>query len=399
MVMVSVDDQEGNSANAIADGAGSFRIEDAPAGRVAVSAEAMSSSGTRTTGSRELTLAAGSETSTVLEFKDDLVITGTVTRMGAQVGNVSVSFLSGGATATTTTDRAGHYEIGVAGGTYDVSLSGENISFQTTYEAAASGVFDIDVTVGGVRGRTLDAATQAPVADASVSLWLLGKGENVPASTLTTTAQGSFDAPSLREGRYRLVTSKKGYGQEVREVEVTRGSTAEVVFELQPAGGVTVTVADARDGRPLAAIVVVRDADRRIVANRHAGADADGAVTIPLSDGAYLLSTSASGYGTATLPIASPARGLRVGLTPGGTLVIESSQPLPGRIRLMQPDGEEYVRCWCNGIAEIKLEGRRTTVENVAAGPYTMELVDAPGRTFSQAIVIQEGQTTTVAID
>ena len=267
----------------------------------------------------------------------------------------------------------------------------------TSHVVAESGVFDIDVTGGGLRGRAVDAATQAPVAGAEVTLWLIGEGENTPASTLTTSAQGSFDAQSLREGRYRLVTSKKGYGQQVREVDVARGGAADVLLELQPADGVTVTVTDARDGRPLEAIVVVRDAARRIVANRHAGADGEGAVTIPLADGPYLLSTSASGYGTATLPITSPARGLRVGLTPGGTLVIESPQPIPGRIRLVQPDGEEYVRCWCNGIAEIKLEGRRTTVENVAAGRYTMELVDAPGKTFSREIVIQEGQATTVA--
>ena len=217
---------------------------------------------------------------------------------------------------------------------------------------------------------------------------------------LATNDPGSFDAPSLREGRYRLVTSKKGYGQQVREVDVARGAAADVVLELQPADGVTVTVTDARDGRPLEAIVVVRDAERRIVANRHAGANAEGAVTIPLADGAVPPvhvgervrdrdpahhAPRSAGCGSASRPAERSS----------------SSRPsaIPGRIRLVQPDGEEYVRCWCNGIAEIKLDGRRTTVENVAAGSYTMELVGAPGRTFSQAIVIQEGQTTTVTID
>jgi hypothetical protein len=111
------------------------------------------------------------------------------------------------------------------------------------------------------------------------------------------------------------------------------------------------------------------------------------------------LSTSANGYGTATVPIRAPARGLRVALTPGGTLVIESPRDIKGRVRLVQPDGEEYVRCWCDGIAEIKVEGRRTTVEHVATGAYTMELVGADGRTVSRAIVIPEGATTTVTID
>ena len=205
----------------------------------------------------------------------------------------------------------------------------------------------------------------------------------------------------MREGRYRLIASKAGFGQEQREVEVGRGSAAEVTFELQPADGVSLSVVDARDGRPLEATVVVRDEARRIVANRHSGVAEDGALNIPLSNGSYLLSTSASGYGTATLPVKAPSHGLRVRLTPGGTLRIESPRDLRGRVRLVQSDGEEYVRCWCNGIADIELGGRVTTVENVTPGSYTLELelvgVEEPAAT--RPVLVQEGQVTTVAIE
>jgi hypothetical protein len=194
-------------------------------------------------------------------------------------------------------------------------------------------------------------------------------------------------------------TSKAGFGQEVRELDVPRGGTTEAVIELSPADGVGVTVVDARDSRPLEAIVVVRDQARRIIANRHAEADESGALHIPLADGAYLLSTSASGYGTVTLPVTAPTQGLRVGLTPGGTLIIESERELRGRVRLVQPDGEEYVRCWCNGIAEIQLKGRRTSVENVTPGSYTVEIVDSPEATAPRPVVVREGQTSTVAIE
>jgi hypothetical protein len=104
-----------------------------------------------------------------------------------------------------------------------------------------------------------------------------------------------------------------------------------------------VTVVDARDGRALDAIVVVRDMARQIVANQHSGVGPQGELNIPLAPGPYLLSTSAGGYGTVTRPVTAPAQGLRVGLTPGGTLVIESPRDLRGRVRLIQPDGEEYV--------------------------------------------------------
>ena len=123
------------------------------------------------------------------------------------------------------------------------------------------------------------------------------------------------------------------------------------------------------------------------------------AVLAVQADGSYLLSTSASGYGTVAVPVTAPTQGLRIGLTPGGTLVIESERDLRGRVRLVQPDGEEYVRCWCNGIADIQFKGRRTSVENVTPGRYTVETVDAPEATAPRAVVVREGQTSTIAIE
>src|SRR5262249_27823177 len=162
----------------------------------------------------------------------------------------------------------------------------------------------------------------------------------------------------LSEGHYRLLASKEGFGQEVQEVDLVRGTTAEAVFELRATEGLRVTVVDQRDSQPLDAYVVARDTARHIVANRHSWVGADGSLRISLAPGQYLLSTSASGYGTATLPVTAPGDGLRVGLTPGGTLVVQSERDLHGRIRLVGPDGEEYVRCWCNGISDITVKGR-----------------------------------------
>jgi hypothetical protein len=247
----------------------------------------------------------------------------------------------------------------------------------------------------------VDAASGEPIAGAEVTLWPLAGPETRPSATTHTSATGAFEARALPEGAYRALVSKDGYGQDVRELSLRRGASGELRFELMPSEGLAIEVVDARDGRPLDAVVVVRDAARNVIANRHSGVGEDGALTIPLAPGRYLLSTSASGYGTATLPVTAPGRGLRVPLTPGGTLVVESARELRARLRLLGPDGEEYVRCWCNGIAGIDLEGRRTTVANVTPGRYGVEILDASGRVVpaAAAVMIQEGVSSTLSVE
>ena len=401
MAMVQANGESGMGMAPV-DGARRFRMVDAPAGAVTVRAEAMSMNGTqRSSRPLELTLAAGSETDVVVEFPDEVVIGGLITRDGTPVPFAGVAFARDDVAASATrADARGAYEIvGVDPGPYSVAVTATDpqATFATEYVVTGSAQFDVDIAGAVLTGRAVRADTGAPVPGVEVSLFRAGEGRT--SATASTNAQGAFSARSLRDGAYRVVTSKAGLGQVVREVELARNSPVDVTLELSPAEGVSLTVVDGRDGRTLDAIVVVRDAQKRIVANQHAGVGADGVVNVALADGSYVLSTSATGYGTATLPVTAPGAGLKVALTPGGTLLLASEKSLHGRVRLLQPNGEEYVRCWCNGIAEIELKGRRTTVENVTAGPYTVELVDGALGIAPRPVVIREGQTTTVTLE
>jgi hypothetical protein len=335
----------------------------------------------------------------VLEFPGD-VVSGTVTRDGAPVPGARVSFEArGGADTTTVADVRGVYEaVGLEPGPYTVTVSAEAVSFTLETVLPGSTQLDIDITGASIRGRAVRADGGAPLKGVEVTAWLEG-GENRPAASAASNAEGAFALRSLREGRYRVVSSKAGFGQQVLELEAARGATTDVLLELEPADGVTVTVVDARSGEALEATVVVRDPARRIVANSHSGSADDGSVNIPLTAGSYLLSASASGYGTRTVPVTAPSQGTRLGLTPGGTLVIDSARPLNGRARLLLPDGEEYVQCWCNGLSRIDLHGRRTTVENVAAGSYTLEVTEDDRAVATRPVVIREGEKTTVGLE
>jgi hypothetical protein len=73
---------------------------------------------------------------------------------------------------------------------------------------------------------------------------------------------------------------------------------------------------------------------------------------------------------------------------------------MSGRVRLIQPDGEEYVRCWCNGIAEIRLHGTRTRIENVTPGSYRIELVGEAGEVRAgPTVVVAEGAVATAVLE
>jgi hypothetical protein len=400
---VTATGEDGRGGMAPVDSRGVFRMEKAPVGRVRVQAVTVATSGvSRSSRANDLTLAPGSESQTVLEFHDDVVISGRVTRDGSPASGGSILFRASDGTGGMASSRlgaGGDYElVGLEPGPYSVTVSGMGFSYATEYVVRESARFDIDATGASVKGQTVDAADGAPLSGVDVSLWR--EDETKPTESQKTGAKGEFVARGLREGRYRVLTSKKGYGQQVREIELEPGASADVVLELVGSEGLTVTVVDARDDRPLDATIVVRDLARRVVANQHSGVEADGSLTIPLAPGRYLLSTSAGGYGTTTVPVSAPGRGLRVGLTPGGTLVLDSERDLRGRIRLVKPDGEEYVRCWCNGIAEIPLTGRHTKVENVTPGTYAIQIVDHAGSTRGgPTVAIEEGRVATVTLE
>jgi protocatechuate 3,4-dioxygenase beta subunit len=396
---------EAGSESTNADPTGAFRMERAPAGQVHVSASASLDDSSRASRVNELVLEPGSEAQTVLKFSEGVTITGRVTREGEPVAEARVSFRhvgTPGAGAAAATDADGRYAVvGLEAGPHEVDVTGEETFFKTRYEVAGDAQLDFDTTEVKLNGRAVDAATGAPLVGAAISLWPVGAGESSPAASASASVGGEFSFHTSADGRYRLLASANGYGHAAHELDLQRGENAPILLELQPSEGLSIAVVDARDERPLNAIVVVRDATRRIVVNEHSGVGADGTVTVPLAPGQYLLSTSATGYGTATLMVSAPGRGLKVRLTPGGTLVVDSERDLRGTLRLVGPDGEEYVRCWCSGISSIDLKGRHTTIPNITPASYSVQALDAAGRPLAapSSVTISEGQRSSIRIE
>jgi len=169
-------------------------------------------------------------------------------------------------------------------------------------------------------------------------------------------------------------------------------------MKLARSAGAVVRIVDARDGRTLSGYAVARDTAGHVIASAHQQ-DADGTSSLAVPPGEYRFSASADGYGSETMRAAVPSGEIRIALPRGGKLLLRSNQDVHGTARLLLPDGDVYVRCWCNGVAEIELDGRMTTVEAVSPGSYTLEVTPSGGKARRFPVTVIQGETVPVQID
>jgi peptide/nickel transport system substrate-binding protein len=145
------------------------------------------------------------------------------------------------------TDMLGLYNIAVVPGTYEVVASADGYSDATASVVVEAEVvswsnFTLGVTSGSVTGQVLDSATEEPVADALVKLYL--PGEDSASYSKKTDANGSFEILLVDEGTYDVVVSRTGFEtNDTEDVTVTAGEDASLVIYLtaEKKGGLSTT--------------------------------------------------------------------------------------------------------------------------------------------------------------
>ena len=129
-------------------------------------------------------------------------------------------------------------------------------------------------------------------------------------------------------------------------------------------------------------------------------------VKIPLDAGAYLVTVGADGYAQRTLQMTAPGA-QTVGLTPGGTILVSSTMSSGKRVRLVDALGQNYsannarVGGYVRGAPSMQVEQdpMQTTLQNVAAGVYTLELLDDKGAVLkSTQVTVVDGGTVVVRL-
>ncbi|HEV7705965.1 MAG TPA: carboxypeptidase regulatory-like domain-containing protein, partial [Gemmatimonadaceae bacterium] len=374
---------------------GTYTIERAPVGELELQAWAQSSDLETTSAPVKVTVIADGDVEANLAFRDDIAIRGVVTESGAPAARRKVRFSSEMAGWSTLTDKSGAYELkGVEPGRlYDVEVSGGSTGreYRTRHHVAGSGTFDINIEWSRIEGRVIDAAGAA-LPGAKIELTTEEKHE---AGSSTTDNTGAFGF-AVSQGNHIITVAKVGYATFTQRVEA---AAAPLLVRMTQSGGLHVRLTDARDGRTLDGYVVAIDMADLPVA-RADEAQTDGAMLVPVAPGPYRIAVSANGYASQSTRVSVPHEGeVRFALTAGGTLIVQTDRAAAELVKLVMPGGEEYVRCQCNGIAEIRLTGTTTTIDHVAPGTYTMLVLDAHGLIkTSHSVTIVEGQTTRAEI-
>jgi hypothetical protein len=320
------------------------------------------------------------------------------------VDSAMVSFFPKDATAQTsnrtTTDSNGQYQVtGLDDATYNVSVVDiqRSAPFTTTYQVRGSGTFDIDMKAAALRGRVMDSDGNA-VSDALVEVRDKSDGGGMRMSrAVQTDASGSFLLENVPAGTYSVSAEKDGYGTRAVDT-VVNDSGGDAQITLTKNVGVVLSVVDARDGRMIAAHVHVTNAQNATVYDSpFFGSSAD-VIKLPLEAGTYNAVLSASGYASQQITITSPSNPT-VGLTPGGTITIQSKGSGLRRARLFRADSDPNVGGVVPRVFTVDPSPGVTILNNIAPGLYTLQILgDGNDVTASAPVTVADGQQVTVII-
>jgi protocatechuate 3,4-dioxygenase beta subunit len=405
----------GPPASATPEPDGSFVLDRVPAGRVGVSLATRGAGRIGTGMFKEVQVREG-ETTRVDFVWREILVSGKVTRGGVPLPNVrlsahapmsGVSFgpMSGGVPApaqgpqrmTAVTREDGSYEM-IVGETGRVGFSAQSLSGGKTYAARTVEIADVeaqtvdlDYPAGGLSGTVVDAETDAPVANASVSASRDRRGGPPSGGHARTTADGRFSI-DVEPGDISVRAMAEGYAPETVTVTVGEAASSEVRVALSRGARIRGRILDHR-GRPAPGVWVTAREEVEAGLATSAVSSVDGGFEFSaVRPGAYTLAGGSplSGFGVAT-GVAAGSDDARLRLRLGGKLRVVARGPDDAPIErafvsLRSVDGIRFTfagasgRTAADGTAEIDVPAGLVEVEvRAEAGTASGRATVAPG--------------------
>jgi hypothetical protein len=375
------------------DPSGNFTVEGLPDGEMTVRA-VIPGPPMRQTQSKVVDVVNGSAPFVELEFPAGIPVRGRITRNGAAAPGVQISFSNSSDQSGWNASRAdGTYEVNVpTAGDYNVTVrSGAEMPFDGgKVSVAGPTTHDIDIRGAGLRGRVVDDATGAPIGGAVVYLIRTkprGAGFHTP-----TDSDGTFSAESLSPGTYSVRATKQRYGTETQTVDVVEGVPVNLEFRIHTGERTPLRVVDALDNRPVdSAHINIIDDQKQVVFSGPLMRGGDGGLAVWLLPGRYNAQVWAMHYAPESISIVVPGPEMTIALRRSGRMVVRTTRQGALRVRIRNLQIDQVV-----GTASLP----PGLFNNIAAGSYTVELIDSDQRTLdAKSAVVNPGQTTTVTFD
>ncbi|HSY49569.1 MAG TPA: carboxypeptidase-like regulatory domain-containing protein [Thermoanaerobaculia bacterium] len=378
----------GTSRNqTFADAGGNFALAGLPDGRVRVDAF-LDGPQRRMAPSQTIVIENGTAPAVEVNFQQGITVSGHVTKANAPVAGGSIAFMPKTpspdkqvASAMISPDGS-YIAAGLSSGDYNVRVMSPGVAYSTTYTAAASGTFDIDIHGALLRGHVVDASTGAPIANARASV-----SSRAPAfGSGTTDSDGRFTIDALVDATYNMQVSSDQYATATQQIVVSNGSVPDVEVRLEQAPPVVIRLVDATTGSPVDGNVAVTDSARAF-AGQATRIDS-GTFRIWLKPGSYTASAYSRGYLSQTTTFTAPSPDLRMALTQGGSLVVRAKSAQS--VRLDTTGGATQ------RVLGMVQAGNNGPYDSIPPGLYLLSTIGNGAVVRSLPVTIVAGQTATV---
>jgi hypothetical protein len=331
-----------------------------------------------------------------MNFEEGITVSGHVTRANGPVTAGNLTFMprtSAPRSVSPSTDRqmvnamispdGSYIATGLAAGDYDVRVNGPGIGFLTKYTAAANGTFDIDIRGALLRGHVIDASTNAPVANAHVTV-----SSRTPSfGSATTDSDGRFTVDALADATYNLQVTSDQYATSSQQIVISNGSVPDVEVRLEQAPAVIIHLVDATSGSPVDGNVAVADATRKY-SGTAVRIDA-GTFKVWLKPGTYNANAYARGYISKATTITTPPAEVTIPIARGGALIIRARSAQQVRLDIPGGNTQRYL-----GPLQIGTNG---PYDSLPPGSYLLSTVGNDRTVIrSVPVTIVPGETVTI---
>ncbi len=407
----------GSFGRADVDFEGNYRIEDVGSGEWTVAAR-VPSNGRSASGKAQIP-AAGAEVTLDLEFGGGFSLAGRVLYGGQPLAGASVGASAEGPGAapaggtSAVTDAAGAFRLeSLKAGTYRLRVwqaeRGIRYEDKQTVELSTSRD-DVLIDIPGnarVRGRVIEAGTQAPVAGADIDFERQGDGSASFSRYLTdagrSDAQGTWSVQAP-PGTYRVKATKGGYAPGEATIDAPAGGEPpEVRITLSPAPGLTFTVTGV-GGIPPSRVyaALVAGGGQTVVSGSYAPGEEGRTEISQAPAGSFTLLVGSSGTATVAVPVLVPSATTRVTLPLPTRLTVTVpalAEARDAKLTILGADGQPFRSMLWGGIpqAERPLYQGKAEIDDLPPGSYALTVKDKDGKTWHGTVVAAGGAVTQV---